>query len=152
VHYRDPETLKRYRFVTTLPESINPGTIAMLYYKRWTVEKAYNNSKSNLKEKKAWSSYDTCHARHRMGTSRRGTRSSCLCKILTRLNHFNSTLTAYWLAPIVLNIWSCLRLPDVYYPVVDPPCRSGTCTRWNYRPCSAAHPFYSIYYPIYLII
>lgn len=34
VHYRDPETRKLYRFVTTLPGSINPGTIAMLYYKR----------------------------------------------------------------------------------------------------------------------
>ena len=56
VHYRDPETRKLYRFVTTLPTTINPGTIAMLYYKRWTIEKAYNNSKSNLKEKKAWSS------------------------------------------------------------------------------------------------
>ena len=28
----------------------------MLYYKRWTIEKAFNNSKSNLKETKAWSS------------------------------------------------------------------------------------------------
>ena len=28
----------------------------MLYYKRWTIEKAFNNSKSNLKERKAWSS------------------------------------------------------------------------------------------------
>ena len=56
VHYRDPETQKLYRFVTTLPTSINPGIIAILYYKRWTIEKAYNNSKSNLKEKKAWSS------------------------------------------------------------------------------------------------
>jgi len=45
-----------YRFVTTLPTSINPGTIAMLYFKRWTIEKAFNNSKSNLKEIKAWSS------------------------------------------------------------------------------------------------
>ena len=26
-------------------------------------------------------------------------------------------LTACWLAPIVLNIWSYLRLPDVYYLV-----------------------------------
>jgi len=25
----------------------------MLYYKRWTIEKTFNNSKSNLKEKKA---------------------------------------------------------------------------------------------------
>ncbi len=56
VDYRDPETGKLHHFVTTLPESINPGTIAMLYYKRWTIEKAFNNSKSNLKETKAWSS------------------------------------------------------------------------------------------------
>lgn len=56
VDYRDPETQKLHRFVTTLPSSINPGTIAMLYYKRWTIEKAFNNSKSNLKETKAWSS------------------------------------------------------------------------------------------------
>jgi len=56
VGYRDPETLQRHRFITTLPRSITPGTIAILYYKRWTIEKAFNNSKSNLKEKKAWSS------------------------------------------------------------------------------------------------
>ncbi len=30
----------------------------MLYYKRWTIEKAFNNSKSDLKVKKAWSSDD----------------------------------------------------------------------------------------------
>ena len=56
VHYRDPETQKLFSFITTLPTSINPGTIAILYYKRWTIEKAFNNSKSNLKETKAWSS------------------------------------------------------------------------------------------------
>jgi len=55
VEYRDPETQILHRFVTTLPTSINPGTIAMLYFKRWTIEKAFNNSKSDLKEKKAWS-------------------------------------------------------------------------------------------------
>ena len=55
VEYRDPETQTLHRFMTTLPSSINPGTIAMLYFKRWTIEKAFNNSKSNLKEKKAWS-------------------------------------------------------------------------------------------------
>ncbi len=54
VHFRDPETRKLYRFVSTKPESINPGTIAMLYFNRWTIEKAYNNSKNNLKETKAW--------------------------------------------------------------------------------------------------
>ena len=56
IEYRDPETKKYHRFVTTLPTSINPGTIALLYFKRWTIEKAFNNSKSDLKEKKAWSS------------------------------------------------------------------------------------------------
>ena len=55
VTYRDPETRHCYQFITTLPASINPGTIAILYYKRWTIEKAFNNSKSDLKETKAWS-------------------------------------------------------------------------------------------------
>ena len=56
VKYFDPETGKEFDFVSTLPESIEPGIIAVLYYKRWTIEKAFNNNKSNLKEKKAWSS------------------------------------------------------------------------------------------------
>lgn len=56
VDYRDPETRKLHRFVTTLPITINPGTIAMLYFKRWTIEKTFNNTKSNFKETKAWSS------------------------------------------------------------------------------------------------
>ena len=47
---------KIHRFISTLPESVDLGIIAMLYYKRWTIEKAFNNSKSNLKETKAWSS------------------------------------------------------------------------------------------------
>lgn len=55
VRYRDPETLKLHTFITTLPATINPGVIAMLYFKRWTIEKVFNNSKSNMKEKKAWS-------------------------------------------------------------------------------------------------
>jgi len=56
VEYRDPETDQLHKFITTLPKSINPGTIAMLYYKRWTIEKVFNNSKSDFNEKKAWSS------------------------------------------------------------------------------------------------
>jgi hypothetical protein len=55
VDYRDPETKKLHRFITTLNESMSPGIIALLYFKRWTIEKAFNNSKSNLKETKAWS-------------------------------------------------------------------------------------------------
>nr|WP_230987957.1 transposase [Bathymodiolus japonicus methanotrophic gill symbiont] len=56
VDFRGPETGKLHRFVTTLPMTINPGTIAMLYFKRWTIEKTFNNTKSNFKETKAWSS------------------------------------------------------------------------------------------------
>lgn len=56
VTYKDPETDKIYKFISTLPISLRPGVIALLYYKRWTIEKAFNSSKSDLKEKKAWSS------------------------------------------------------------------------------------------------
>lgn len=56
IRYRDPETQKLYTFLTTLSSSFRPGLIALLYYKRWTIEKGFNNSKSDLKEIKAWSS------------------------------------------------------------------------------------------------
>jgi hypothetical protein len=65
VDYRDPETRKLHRFVTTLPVTMNPGTIAMLYFKRWTIEKTFNNTKSNFKETKAWSS-NTCSLENQM--------------------------------------------------------------------------------------
>ena len=55
VTYKDPETDKVYKFISTLQISFRPGIIAILYYKRWTIEKAFNNIKSDLKEKKAWS-------------------------------------------------------------------------------------------------
>jgi hypothetical protein len=55
VEYRDPETGQPHKFISTLPKSINPGTIAMIYYKRWTIEKVFNNSKSDFTERKAWS-------------------------------------------------------------------------------------------------
>jgi hypothetical protein len=56
IKYRDPETKKLYTFLTTLPSTFRPGLIALLYYKRWTIEKTFNNSKSDLNEVKAWSS------------------------------------------------------------------------------------------------
>lgn len=55
VEYRDPETGSLLKFVSTLPSTVSPGVIANVYYKRWSIEKTFNNSKSNLKEKKAWS-------------------------------------------------------------------------------------------------
>jgi hypothetical protein len=56
VEYRDPETGLLHSFISTLPTSINPGVIAMLYYKRLTIEEVFNNSKSDITERKAWSS------------------------------------------------------------------------------------------------
>jgi hypothetical protein len=56
IKYRDPETGILHKFISTLDKSINPGCIAMLYYKRWTIEKTFNNSKSDFAERKAWSS------------------------------------------------------------------------------------------------
>ncbi|MCK5835294.1 MAG: transposase [Lentisphaeria bacterium] len=55
VEYRDPETGRFFEFISTLDATVRPGAIANLYYKRWTIEKSFNNSKSNFKEKKAWS-------------------------------------------------------------------------------------------------
>jgi hypothetical protein len=52
VDYRDPETKKLHRFVTTMPVTINPGTIAILYFKRWTIEKTFNNTKSTIRKPK----------------------------------------------------------------------------------------------------
>jgi hypothetical protein len=78
---------------------------------------------------------------HKMVASRKGTLSPYLINTY-EAKSIQLMLTAYWLAPIVLNIWRYRRLPDACYPVVDLPCRSGDHTRWNYRPGSAAHPFY----------
>ena len=83
--------------------------------------------------------YDTCHSHHRIGTSRKGNLSS-FTKNNFEAKSLQLALTACWLAPIALNIWSYLRLPDACYLVVDLPYQRGTFTRWNYRPCSAAHP------------
>ena len=83
--------------------------------------------------------YDTCHSHHRIGTSRKGNLSS-FTKNNFEAKSLQLALTACWLAPIALNIWSYLRLPDACYLVVDLPCQSGTFTRWNNRPCSDAHP------------
>ncbi|MBL4773469.1 MAG: hypothetical protein JKX98_07670 [Alcanivoracaceae bacterium] len=55
VEYCDPETGELHKFITTLPKSINPGTIVIIYYKRWTIEKSFNNCKSDFNERKAWS-------------------------------------------------------------------------------------------------
>ena len=52
VTYRDPENKQLHQFITTLPTSIRPGTIAILYYKRWTIVKAFITVKVILKKQK----------------------------------------------------------------------------------------------------
>ncbi len=86
---------------------------------------------------------NTCLMHHKIVTSRRGTLSSCLDKKTYEAKSLQLMLTACCLAHIVLNVWSYLRLPDDCYPVADLPYRDGILTRWKYRPCSAAHPFFS---------
>ena len=55
VQYTDPETKETYRFITTV-EDLPPGLIAWLYFKRWTIEKSFDNLKNDLYERKAWAS------------------------------------------------------------------------------------------------
>jgi hypothetical protein len=54
VTYRDPVTLKAYRFLTT-EFTLPPGLIAFIYKLRWDIEKAYDHTKNDLGEGKAWS-------------------------------------------------------------------------------------------------
>jgi len=49
-----------YEFITTvLDTSIAPGLLAMLYLKRWGIEKSFDEFKNKLGEKKAWASTST---------------------------------------------------------------------------------------------
>ncbi len=48
------------------------------------------------------------------------------------------TLTACCLDPSVLNLWDYSRQSRALYPVAGQPCRDGTYTHWNKRPCPAA--------------
>jgi len=57
--YRDPATCKDFVFITTC-NSLRPGLIALLYFMRWKIEKAYDVFKNKLKVRKAWGSGETC--------------------------------------------------------------------------------------------
>ena len=55
VDYTDPETNEKYTFITSLDDfDLRPGLIAWLYFKRWNIEKSFDNAKNTLHEKKAW--------------------------------------------------------------------------------------------------
>ncbi len=53
VVYRNPETGRVYRFLTTLSD-LEPGLIALLYLLRWRIEKVFDIFKNKLHETKAW--------------------------------------------------------------------------------------------------
>lgn len=54
VDFRDPETGRRYRFLSSLPESFRPSMIAWLHLLRWKIEKLYDTFKNRLHQTKAW--------------------------------------------------------------------------------------------------
>jgi len=58
VIYRCPIDSKTYSYLTNLPKKIRPGIIAMLYKMRWDIEKAFDQVKNKMGEKKAWSKSD----------------------------------------------------------------------------------------------
>ena len=59
VRYRDPATGEDFVFITTCPEQMRPGVIALLYFLRWKIEKAYDVFKNKFKVRKAWGVGDT---------------------------------------------------------------------------------------------
>lgn len=59
VKYKCPETEIEFSFLTTLPFSIRPGLIVLLYKARWEIEKLFDTFKNKLEETKAWASSDT---------------------------------------------------------------------------------------------
>lgn len=53
VEYRDPETGREFRFLTSV-DDLGPGAIAYLYRLRWRIEKAFDTCKNQLYELKQW--------------------------------------------------------------------------------------------------
>src|SRR6266700_1895426 len=51
--YCDPATKERFIFITTDPV-LRPGLVALLYFLRWKIEKAYDVYKNKLHQQKAW--------------------------------------------------------------------------------------------------
>lgn len=51
--YLDPTSNERFVFITT-EHHLRPGLIALLYFLRWKIEKAYDVTKNRLHLQKAW--------------------------------------------------------------------------------------------------
>jgi hypothetical protein len=59
VLYKDPATGEAFVFITTCPAQMRPGLIALLYFLRWKIEKAYDVFKNKFISLKAWGVGDT---------------------------------------------------------------------------------------------
>jgi len=55
ITYKDPETGKAFKFITT-EMTLPPGIIALLYKQRWDIEKVFDEYKNKMDEKKSWGS------------------------------------------------------------------------------------------------
>lgn len=53
IRYRDPATGEDFVFLTTC-NHLRPGVVALLYFLRWKIEKAYDVFKNKFKVTKAW--------------------------------------------------------------------------------------------------
>ncbi|WP_339755212.1 hypothetical protein [uncultured Marinobacter sp.] len=58
IRYRDPATGKDFVFITTC-KHLRPGLVALLYFLRWKIEKAYDVFKNRLAVTKAWGTGET---------------------------------------------------------------------------------------------
>jgi len=59
IRYCDPNSGKDFVFITTC-NHLRPGLIALLYFMRWKIEKAYDVFKNKLMVRKAWGTGQTC--------------------------------------------------------------------------------------------
>ncbi len=58
IRYQCPLSKKQFHFITNLSH-IPPGLVAYLYKTRWDIEKAFDEIKNKLGEKKAWATSET---------------------------------------------------------------------------------------------
>ena len=56
--YCDPTSGEHFVFITT-EKTLRPGVIALLYFLRWKIEKAYDVYKNKLHVQKAWANGET---------------------------------------------------------------------------------------------
>lgn len=63
VQYQEPATGKEFHFIT-LNTDLPPGVIAALYKARWDIEKAFDEIKRKMGERKSWASSSTAKTIH----------------------------------------------------------------------------------------